>query len=123
MNILEDINKLIVSNKEKILYKNNRISLNTDNKEQYDCFLAYENPNISYSDEVLEINLNNILSDTNVYYNETEFVRINEDSDCNSIEKDIAILFYKESRLLIYNKSNQNSSNFLYRIKLLIDNL
>lgn len=112
MNILEDINKLIVSNKEKILYKNNRISLNTDNKEQYDCFLAYENPNISYSDEVLEINLNNILSDTNVYYNETEFVRINEDSDCNSIEKDIAILFYKESRLLIYNKSNQNSSNF-----------
>lgn len=113
-NFLEDINKLIVLNKEKILYKNNRISLNTDNKEQYDCFLAYANPNISYSDKdkVLEINLNNILSDTNVYYNEIEFVRINKDSDCNSIEKNIAILFYKESKLLIYKRSNQYSSNF-----------
>jgi len=112
MNILEDINKLIISNSENVTYKNNCISLVTSTIEQRDSILKYGNDNITYSDKVLDISLNGLMEDTNVYYNETEFIRNNKEFDMNSLEKNIAILFYKKSKLLIYNKTNNHTTNY-----------
>ncbi len=53
-----------------------------------------------------------LLNDTNVYYNEIEFIRNNKECDFNSIEKNIAILFYKRCKLLTYDKTNNNSTNY-----------
>ncbi len=63
MSILEDINKLIISNSDSVTYKNNCITLpitTSDGKDSTlkDSILRYSNHNITYSDNVLEINLN-----------------------------------------------------------------
>jgi len=112
MNILEDISKLIISNRGNVIYKNNCISVHNTTEEQRYCVIKYDIHNITYSDNVLEIGLDGLLEDTNAYYDEIEFIRINNELNCNFLDKNIAILFYKKSQLLIYNKTNKKSKNY-----------
>jgi hypothetical protein len=112
MNILEDINKLILANDANVLYKNNCITLSCTIDKPEDSVLKHNNSNITYSDNVLEISLKGLLSDTDVYYNETEFIRNNKEIDCNSLQKDIAILYYKKSKLLFYCKTSEDTTNY-----------
>jgi len=109
MTILEEIHRLIISDKTSVFYLNNNITLSNIESIQVSCINGYSNPNITYSDSILEINLDGLLPHTTVYYNETEFARLNEESDINSIVKNIAILRYKNDKLLIYDKSSNNS--------------
>lgn len=110
MTILEEINRLIVANKTTVFYKNNNITLSKIDSAHVSCISEFNNSNISYSDSILQINLDGLLDDTIVYYNEAEFVRLNDDSDINSIEKDIAILYNRNDKLLIFKKSGNNST-------------
>lgn len=110
MTILEEINRLIVANKTTVFYKNNNITLSKIDSAQVSCISEFNNSNISYSDSILQINLDGLLEDTIVYYNEAEFVRLNEESDINSIEKDIAILCNRNDKLLIFKKTGNNST-------------
>lgn len=112
MNILEDISELIISNSSNVIYKNNFISVHNTTEEQRYSVIKYDIHNITYSDNVLEIGLEGLLEDTNVYYDEIEFIRINNELNCNFLDKNIAILFYKKSQLLIYDKTNKKSKNY-----------
>lgn len=112
MNILEDISELIISNSSNVIYKNNFISVHNTTEEQRYSVIKYDIHNITYSDNVLEIGLEGLLEDTNVYYDEIEFIRINNELNRNFLDKNIAILFYKKSQLLIYDKTNKKSKNY-----------
>lgn len=113
MTILNELHRLIVSNKTNVSYKNNSITLSKIDSAQISCISEFNNSNISYSDSILQINLDGLLDDTIVYYNEAEFVRLNEESDISSIEKDIAILCNRIDKLLIFKKiGNSSTGNF-----------
>jgi len=112
MNILEDINKLILAYDANVVYKNNCITVSCTIDNPEDSVLKYHNSNITYSDNILEIYLSGLLPDTDVYYNETEFIRNNKVIDCNSLQKDIAILYFKKGKLLFHNKTSNDTTNY-----------
>lgn len=115
MNILEDVNYILISNKNKISYRNNIVTLSDIEEDKLYNILTYKNPKISYSDNILEIHLDGLQDNTKVYYDEYEFIRLNEEFDINSLNENIVILFYKNKQLIRFNKNdyNDNSNYFV----------